>query len=62
MPDMFSRLPLPEAPVQIPEPGDTILLLETLNKTPVDASQIQISMNLDRTLSKVRDMILQGYR
>ena len=60
--DMLTRLPLPETPVQVPEPGDTILLLQTLDKTPVTASQIRVWTDRDRTLSKVRDMILQGWQ
>ena len=60
--DMLSHLPLPETPVQVPEPGDTILLLQTLDKTPVTASQIRVWTDRDRTLSKVRDMILQGWQ
>ena len=38
--DIISHLPLPEAPMQTPELGDTILLLEHLIRTPVNASQI----------------------
>ena len=33
--DTCSRLPLPDTPSSVPTPGDTILLIDHLNSTPV---------------------------
>ena len=51
--DLFSHLPLPEVLIQIPELGDTVLVLETLEETPVTATQIRVWTDRDKTLSKV---------
>jgi len=39
--DMFSRLPLPESPQDIPLSGETILLLEHLQSSPTTANHIK---------------------
>ena len=33
--DMLSRLPIEAAPTNVPVPGDTIMLLETLQSSPM---------------------------
>ena len=39
--DLLSRLPLPDSPTNVPTPGETILLMETLqSSSPVTADQI----------------------
>ena len=38
--DSLSRLPLPEPPVQTPPPGEVILLMDTLQASPVTAQHI----------------------
>ena len=58
--DVLSRLPLPEAPSDIPIPGETILLLDTL-QGPVTATQIKHWTDRDPLLSSVRKMVLQGW-
>ena len=40
--DLLSRLPLPETPAQVPEPGETVLLMETLESALVTAAHIKI--------------------
>ena len=59
--DMLSRLPLPESPANIPTPGETILLLDMLHSLPVTAENIKQWTNRDPVLSRVRDMIQQGW-
>lgn len=44
--DRLSRLPLPESPSNVPEPGDTILLMDALQVTPVTAQHISFGRTL----------------
>ena len=60
--DMLSRLPLPEAPTQIPVPGETILLLDMLHSLPVTAHQIKTWTDRDPVLSRVRTLVLKGWQ
>ena len=60
--DVLSRLPLPEAPSHIPIPGETILLMDTLQSSVVTVRQIRTWTERDPVLSRVRDLILQGWR
>ena len=50
--DALSRLPLPETITNVPTPGETILLLENLQTTPVTVLQIRHWTNHDPLLSK----------
>ena len=59
--DMLSRLPLETAPKDVPVPGDTVVLLETLQSSPVTAKLIKTWTNRDPTLSKVRDLVKKGW-
>ena len=59
--DMLSRLPLKTTPRDIPVPGDTVMLLETLQESPVTAKLIRTWTNRDPTLSKVRDLVKRGW-
>ena len=59
--DMLSRLPLPESPPDIPLPGETTLLLEQLQPSPITAGQIKKWTNQDPILSRVRNYVLQGW-
>ena len=59
---MLSRLPLPESPIKIPDPGETILLMEALDSSVITASQIKTWTAKDPVLAKVKDMLLQGQR
>ena len=58
---MLSRLPLKTAPRDIPVPRDTVILLETLQESPVTAKLIRTWTNRDPTLLKVRDLVKRGW-
>ena len=60
--DMLSWLPLPESPTHIPTPGETILVLDMLHSLPVTAANIKQWTNCDPILSRVRNMIQQGWQ
>ena len=60
--DLLSRLPLPEAPEKVSVPADTILLMENLQASPTTATQIKTWTDRDPLLSRVRKMLLQGWR
>ena len=60
--DALSRFPLPHAPTDIPTPGETILLMDMLQTMPVTAAHIKKDTDRDPVLSKVRDLILQGWK
>ena len=59
--DLLSRLPLPATPCVIPEPGETVLLMETLDSSAVTSAQIRTWTNGDPVLARVRGMVLQGW-
>ena len=56
--DLLSRLPLPKAPANSPVPGETILLTNTLQFSPVSVTLIKRWTGHDPVLSKVRDFVL----
>ena len=58
---VLSRLPLPDAPTQVPTPGDTVLLLEMLNSSPVTAQKIKQWTDRDPLLSGVRECVRNGW-
>ena len=60
--DSLSRLPLPDTPSQVPLPGETVLLMEKLQSSPVTAAQIRSWTDRDPILSQVRHMLLKGWR
>ena len=51
--DVLSRLPLPESINSVPCPGETVLLMEKLQASPVDVKQIRQWTDRDPVLSKV---------
>ena len=59
--DSLSRLPLPKAPAEVPTPEEVVLLMETIQNSPVNAAQIRQWTDRDPLLSKVRKLILQGW-
>lgn len=59
--DLLSRLPLPEAPKEVPIPGETVLSLETLQISPITAKQIKTWTSRDPVLSKVVERALSGW-
>ena len=58
--DVLSRLPLPEAPSDVPLPGEIVLLFDTLHG-PVTAIQIKHWTDGNPLLSSVRNRVLQGW-
>ena len=50
--DSLSRLPLPESPVSVPLPPETIHLMEQLDSSPVTSSQIKQWTEKDPLLSR----------
>ena len=59
--DLFSRLPLPEAPTAVPLPGETILLLEKLATSPITESQVRTATARDPMLSRVAELVPSGW-
>ena len=59
--DGLSTLPLPEFPSSVPQPGDTVLLLDKLQYAPVTAAQIKCWTDQDPFLLKVRNMVWHGW-
>jgi len=57
----LSRLRLPEMPESVPVPGETILLMEHLEGTPVHSSHIKEWTKRDPVLSQVLRFILEGW-
>ena len=59
--DVLSRLPLTDSPSYVPLPEETVLLLETLQLSPITAAQIKTWTDHDPILSQVRELVLQGW-
>ena len=59
--DGLSRLPLPTTPQDVPQPAETILLMERLEASLVTAAKIRIWTDKDPVLAKVRKYVLQGW-
>ena len=59
--DALSRIPLEQSPSEVPIPGETILLIETLDSTPINVRQIAKWTNEDVVLSRVHNMVLKGW-
>ena len=59
--DVLSKLPLPEFPATVPLPGENIFPMDTLESTPVNATQIKNWTNNDVVLAKVHDLVQQGW-
>ena len=59
--DSLSRLPLPLTPLHTPQPGELVLLMETLQASPVTAHQVRQWTDRDPLLSKVRTLVREGW-
>ena len=57
----LSRLPLPEAPSEVPTPAELILLIKHLEETIITANQIKNYTLHDPALSKVCRYIKEGW-
>ena len=60
--DVLSRLLLPESVRKTPQPGETVVLMESLQSSPVNANQIKRWTDHDPIVSKVHDYTLQGWQ
>ena len=59
--DTLSRLPLPESPIDVPLPGETVLLLQCLQQSPITATQIKLWTDKDPLLLQVRNFVSNGW-
>ena len=59
--DVLSHLPLPVAPANVPESGDTSLLFEVLQVDPLSPQLIKRWTDYDPVLSKVRNFVWHGW-
>ena len=59
--DTFSWFPLPECPCEFPTPPETVLLLENLQSSPVNASMIKAETATHPVLSKVLQFVQNGW-
>ena len=59
--DGLSRLPLPEAPSEVPVPAELVLLIEHLLDAPVKAQEIRTWTRRDPLLSMVKQSIQNGW-
>ena len=59
---MLSRLPLSDAPAEVPVPGETILLMDMLHSLPVTSRDIKTWTDRDPVLSRVRNLVLKGWK
>lgn len=60
--DSLSRLPLPQVPQEVPIPEEIVFLMQTLQGSPVTATHIKKWTDQDPVLSRVRYMVLHGWR
>ena len=58
--DFLSRLPMSEMPNSVPIPPETVSLIDTLDSSPITASQVKHWTAKDPVLSKVRDLLQRG--
>ncbi len=59
--DVLSRLPLPETTGEADTPGEVVLLMDTLNSSPIDSRQIRSWTDRDPVMSKVRRLVQTGW-
>ena len=59
--DALSRLPLSFKPATVPMPAETVLLLETLDESPVSSVDIQTWTRRDPALSRVLHYVERGW-
>ena len=59
--DGLSRLPLEDAPTEVPKLAETIVLMGHLAASPMSATHIRQQIHHDPTLSKVRSFVQHGW-
>jgi len=57
--DVLSRLPLPEMPESVPTLGETVLLMQSLQTSPITLNKLKQWTTI---LSKVHTLLLQGWQ
>lgn len=60
--DSLSRLPLGNSPEDPPKPAELVFLMDTLHASPITPRQIRQWTDRDPLLSKVRELVLHGWR
>ena len=59
--DTLSRLPMAAAPAKVPQPGETVLVMEHLEGTTVTSQEIREWNKRDPTLAQVLRFTLEGW-
>ena len=59
--DLFSRLPLPETPAEVPVPTEMILLIESAQNAPWSFTQVKHRTTQDPIMSQVLKFVMQGW-
>ena len=59
--DVFSRLPLPVQPNEVPLPQELVFLMESLEVSPITVKQIKALTDQDPVLATVRRFVKQGW-
>ena len=59
--DALSRVPIPESPPTVSDPGDLVFLINHLSHAIVTANQIRLWTETDPLLSKVYRQVQQGW-
>ena len=58
--DSLSCLPPPYGPTEVPQPAETVLLMERLESSPISFTDIRNHTTKDPLLSKVRQIVTDG--
>ena len=58
---MFSHLPLPVQPNEIPSPEELVFLMESSEVSPITVKQIKALTDQDQVLATVRRFVKQGW-
>ena len=59
--DVFSCLPLPEQPDEVPLPEELVFLMKSLEISPITVKQIKVLPDRDPVLATVRRFVKQGW-
>jgi len=60
--DVLGRLPLPEMPESVPTLGETVVLMQSLQTSPITFNKLKQWTLQDPILSKVHTLLLQGWQ
>ena len=59
--DALSRLPLPTAERETPQPAEVVHLMEHLSTTPLSSQHIKTLTDVDPSLSRIRCLVQEGW-